>query len=131
MNGIDASIVGPDETVPGYASRAKARSDGSAPLSDSSAGEPTRSTRSSAGIVRWSASSSRANAAAVVLKLVTRFLSVSGLRASALNTLPWPLSSRWMSLSGSSPSEASAVIAEFLYAASQYCIDAFSASAPP
>ena len=87
MNGIDASIVGPDETVPGYASRANARSDGSAPLSDSSAGEPTRSTRSSAGIVRCSASSSRANAAAVVLKLRDEALERLGVARERLEDL--------------------------------------------
>jgi hypothetical protein len=92
MNGIDASIVGPDDFTPGSAVRANDRSDGSAPFSSRSAGVPTRTTASSAGIACWSGWSSRANASAVVLKLVIRLFSSCGCTSSARKTFAWPCS---------------------------------------
>ena len=71
-NGIEASIVGPDDFTPGSASTAKERSAGRVPFSRWSAGVPTRRTASSAGMACWSGWSSRAKAAAVVLKFVIR-----------------------------------------------------------
>ena len=49
-NGIEASIVGPDDFVAGSAVRANERSAGSAPFSRASAGVPARSVLSSAGM---------------------------------------------------------------------------------
>ena len=77
--------------MPGSASRAKARSDGSALLSDWSAGRPTFRTSRSCGIVAFRLSSWTAKAAIVRLRFVTKPLSASSLRASAPNTFPWLL----------------------------------------
>ena len=107
MNGIDASSVSSDERTPGSASRAKARSDGSAAFSEPSAGWPTRSVSRSAGIDAASATSSRASAPAVTLKLVTRSFSARSSLTSAAKVFCWPFSTRWRSRSGSWPSVAS------------------------
>jgi hypothetical protein len=87
--------------VPGSASRANARNDGSALFSDWSAGRPTFSTSRSCGIVAFRLSSWTAKAATVRFRFVTNPLSAASLRDSAPNTLPWPFSRRdrsWFSV---------------------------------
>ncbi len=104
--------------MPGRASRANARSDGSALLSDWSAGRPTFRTSRSCGIVAFRLSSWTAKAAIVRLRFVTKPLSASSLRASAPNTFPWLLSRRersWFSV----PRYASETWALSRYARSQ------------
>ena len=71
-NGIDCSIVGSDDLVAGSASRENWLIDGRALLSDASAGLPTLSTLSSAGIAARRFWSCDANAANVVFRFVTR-----------------------------------------------------------
>ena len=107
MNGSEASSVSSELRTPGSASRANARSEGSAELSEASAGWPTRSVSRSAGMEAASATSSRASAPAVTLKFVTRSFSERSSRTSAANVFCWPLSTRWRSRSGSWPSVAS------------------------
>ena len=118
MNGSEASSVGPEERTPGRASTAKARSDGSAELSDASAGDPTRSMSRSAGIEASSATSSRAKAPAVMLKLVTRSFSASSSSTSAAERLLLALEQALHVAVGSRPSVAWFTIAAFLNAAS-------------
>ena len=55
--GFEVSDIYPDEMVPGRASRAKFRSEGSAASSEARAGRPTSSTSRSAGIVARRAAS--------------------------------------------------------------------------
>ena len=107
MKGSDAASVSSEERTPGSASRANARSDGSAASSDSSAGWPTLSVLRSAGIEAASASSSRAKAPAVTLKFVTRSLSAPSSLAIAAKVFCWPRRTRWRSWFGSCPSVAS------------------------
>ena len=77
-NGRLASIIGAVVLAAGTRSRANARSGGNALLSALSAGIATDSVRGSSAIVADSATFSRANAFAVVLKSVIRFLRFSG-----------------------------------------------------
>src|SRR6185437_13451595 len=125
-NGIEASIVGPEDLTPGSASTENLRSDGSAAFRVRRVGVPVRSTASSAGIDCCSGPSSRANAAAVVLKFVTRLFRSSSWRSSARKTLAWPCSTVERSC-GSVPSAAS-LASELLRYADGHC---FTASRKP
>src|SRR3954447_1108064 len=130
MNGSDSRSVASDDLTPGSASREKARSSGSALLSDASAGWATRSVSRSAGIDCPRATSSLAKAAAVVLKLLTRPLRAPSSASSAANVRCWPLSTRWMSFLGSVPRLASLARAPLRYASSQYLMAWLKPAAP-
>ena len=111
MKGREALIVGSDDLVPGSASRANARTVGSALFNEASAGRPTASTSRRAGTVAESANSWRAKAAAVMLRFTIRLLSTPGFVDSARNRRCWPRSSLDRSC-GAVPSVAWLAIAE-------------------
>jgi hypothetical protein len=114
MNGVAASSVAGVDRTPGRASTAKRRRDGSALLTENSAGRAERSVARSAGTERSSAASSRANAPAVTLRFVTRPFSALSFSTSAEKVFCWPRSTRWRSRVGSWPSVASLASEVFL-----------------
>ena len=88
MNGRLASIAGPAETTPGMRALASVSTGGSAALTAFSAGTAVRSVFGSSATAFSSATFSRANACAVVLKSVTRLWRLFGCATSAPATVP-------------------------------------------
>src|SRR5579859_4020751 len=122
-NGRLASTIGPVETTPGTSVRASWRRGGKAAFRALKVGMATASVWGRLRTAAVRATFERANACAVVLKSVTRFWSVCGLALSAAATVPaWAMkfdrSWGWM------PSASWLTMAEYLYAGSQYWIEA-------
>ena len=118
MKGRDALSVGAVERAAGSASTANALIDGSALLSEASAGCASRRTSRSAGTEEDRAASCTAKASVVVLKFVISPWSAPSSAFSAAKVRCWPRRTRWMRR-GSWPSVASLASAVFLYAGSQ------------
>ena len=129
MNGRLASIAGPAETTPGSSARASVRNGGNAAFKALNAGIAAASVRGSSATAFSSATFWRANAFAVVLKSVIRLCRVRGCALSACATVAWAAIQPERSC-GAIPSALWATIELFLYAGSQYGIDALNPGPP-